>query len=776
MIAKSLSHDSIETLVAYITRSDATEVMGSIEVDNLSSLKNATTEMQRLAKLAKRCKKPAWHIIIGWRVDEFKVEESVVARQRKMLSMAREVVAELHMGEHQAVYAAHWDKKGGLAPGDRHYDAHIALNRVGPDGRAVSLWLDFARVECAIATVARRHGKLLVEGRHNTREKDEKYTGRNREGDGARVLHDRTGLRSLAECLRGETELLADLRAARSGKDAAAFASRLEKSGLGLRYAKERKAPLKSGVVVFDLQNPACACAFSTLDTPGEKWGQGALELVFGRENIGQFIKPAITKNSLSSCEKNHQLDRGYNAFVIERKRIVDRNRAIGQQHRIDMKLARTNLGVRWRAYRKAARDGNRRVRRAPLQHWALELMLHFLICAYHAMKVHRAEARIVSIETTLRSELREAPTWTAWKRGTAAEIEREAANKESSIDLNPEITKANGHPDAQRPLVDKISTPIPATMVALPQNVLRQPSAKNNGETMPVAGHVSRISDQPNRPEAPQKPLNLNNPVKMGDAFVEAPHELKTLDKAVPDLPAGRPRDRAASRTMSELLKELNSGTNWQRDQFTPPARTTHQQAASLSAPNEQTKISEKSVSVPMAVSPREALEKATPESSKPASILVNGTAETADYQRLLLQSIADAKARFRPDPAPSSAIGRRLDPKPNNEIPTKSNASPNIVSNVHGPNDSKHEKFEKSKNALGKEPHNDQPQGPTASKVDVEKIPPKLLSSNVTKSFQSSPANQSLSFSLAKASAAMRQPKTAIQQRLQKYEGPSR
>jgi Relaxase/Mobilisation nuclease domain len=776
MIAKSVSHDSIETLLAYITRSDATEVIGSIEVDNLSSLRTATTEMQRLAKLAKRCKKPAWHIIIGWRVDEFKVEESVVARQRKMLAMAREVIAELHMGEHQAVYAAHWDKKGGLAPGDRHYDVHIALNRVGPDGRAISLWRDFARVECAIATVARRHGKLLVEGRHNTREMGEKYTGRNREGDGARALHDRTGLRSLAQCLRAETKLLADLRVARDRKDAAAFASLLEKSGLGLRYAKERKAPLQPGVVVFDLLDPACACAFSILDTPGEKWGQGALELIFGRENIGQFIKPAITKNSLSSREKNHQFDRGYNAFVIERKRIIDRNRQLGQQHRIDMKLAGANLAIRRRAYRKAVRDGDLRVRRAPLQHWTLELMLHFLICAYHAMKVQRAEARIVSIETTLRSELREAPTWTAWKRETAAKIEREGANKESGIDLNPEITKANGHPDAWRPLVDEISTPIPATIMALPQNVLRQPSAKNNGETMPVTDHLSRISDQPSRPETPQKPFNLNDPAKMGDAFAEAPHESKTPDKALADLPAGRPRDRAASRTMSEFLKELNSGANWQRDQSTPAARTTHQQVASHSTPNEQIKISEKSASVPIAVSPREAPEKATPESSKPASILINGTAETADYQRLLLQSIADAKARFRPDPAPSSTGDRGLNPKSNNEIPASSKATPVISSAGYGPNDSKHEKFEKSKNLLGKEPLSDQPKGTTAAKAATEEVSSKTSFNTAIRSLPSQPANHSLAFSLARAAAVRQPPNTLKQPILQRDRGPSR
>jgi Relaxase/Mobilisation nuclease domain len=776
MIAKSVSHDSIETLLAYITRSDATKEMGSIEVDNLSSLKAATTEMQRLAKLAKRCKKPAWHIIIGWRVDEFNVEEPIVERQRKMLSMAREVIAELHMGEHQAVLAIHWDEKGGLAPGGRHYDAHIALNRVGPDGRAVSLWLDFARVECAIATVARRHGKLLVEGRHNTREMGGKYTGRNREGDSARALHDRTGLRSLAECLRAETELLADLRAARDRKDAAVFASELEKSGLGLRYAKERKAPLKRGVVVFDLLNPACACAFSILDTPGEKWGQGALELIFGRENIGQFIKPAMTKNRLSGCEKNHQLDRGYNAFVIERKRIVDRNRQLGQQHRIDMKLAGANLAVRRRAYRKAVRDGDLRVRRAPLQHWTLELMLHFLICAYHAMKVHRAEARIVSIETTLRSELREAPTWTAWKRGTAAEIEREAANKESSIDLNPEITKVNGHPDAQRPLVDEISTPIPATMMALPQNVLRQPPTKNNGETMTVADHVSQISDQPSRPKTPQKPLILNDPAKMGDAFVEAPHKLKTPNKAVTDLPAGRPDNKAAPRTMSEFLQELNSGTNWQRDQSTPAARTAHQQAASLSTPNEQRKISEKPVSVPIVVSPPEAPEKATPESSKPASILINGTAETANYQRLLLQSIADAKARFRPDLPPSSAIDRRLNLKSNNETPTKSDALPNIVSAGYGPNDTKHEKFEKSKNLLGKEPLGDQPKGTTAAKAATEDVSSKTSFNTAIRSLPSQPANQSLAFSLARAAAVRQTPNALKQPILQRDRGPSR
>jgi hypothetical protein len=725
MIGKSIIGRSFERLCAYVTRVDASLNRESIQIDNLSSIETAAREMRRFAEGAKRCNRPAWHLIFGWHPEEFDQSLSSATVQAHMMKAARAVVKELGLSDHQTLYAAHFDQKSGLIPGARHWETHVVINRVGPGRRVASSSWDFARVEKAVAVVAEQAEMRQVPGRFNGVERADGFVA-NRVGEKARKEADRSGRETFADELKQNDRLITSLRDFREANDAAGFFRAMELHGVGVRWHLPRSRRAKRGLVVFDLADPQRSCAFSCLDSPMEKWGHGPLEKAFGPETLVQFIA-AIASNEQVENSHSANKSRGrignenserWVEFVRQRDEISSNNRILSAERHRRIREIESAFRKRQRKMHQRIRDDERALRRVSLCTWPVALMVNIAVIFIRSQLLKRARRRAIAAcadADKLYAERRREPiSWTSFKRQ---------------------------HDHAAR--------------TEAQQKVLTIPPVSQN-TSVAVVPHIASTAASPI--------------ARKTDPFNES--HASRVAGPVTDLPASWSNNKAAPKTMSEFLKELNS----QWDQSTPKARTTHQQAASRSAPSEDTKTNDKSASVSAVISPREPPGKATSGSSKPANIVINRIDETADNQRLFLQALADAQVRFKPDVAPTSTRDRGFNPKSNNEIPASPKATPVIVSNVHGPNDSKHEKFEESKNALGRELYNDQSQGPTASKVDVEKIPPKILFSKVTKSFQSSPANQSLSFSLAKASAAMRQPKTAIQQRLRKYEGPSR
>jgi Relaxase/Mobilisation nuclease domain len=383
MIGKSIQNDSPENLVAYICRGEATQREGSIEIDNLVSLGTAVSEMRRLAGLAHRCAKPIWHIILAWRFDEFSTSRPEIDRQNDMLRLSREIIFELGLEAHQAVNAVHWDAKKGVVPGERHYESHVAINRIGPDGKAVSMWMDFARLEKAVAKVAMKNSKLVVPGRHNAAITGNAYDGPNREGDAARALRDRTGRASLAEFLIANRQLVDALRKCRSQKNAQAFFHALKDHGLGVRYATPKARRAKPGLVIYDLHAPARKCAFSVLDSSSEKWGQIALEKEFGADVVAMNVRGAAEPDSDRNNRAIRKNTGAYEQFVLERDAIRQSNSELRARYASSMQGAKGLLKKRRVQQRIRDRAGLLNVRRSSLQFWLLELICHEIACAF---------------------------------------------------------------------------------------------------------------------------------------------------------------------------------------------------------------------------------------------------------------------------------------------------------------------------------------------------------------------------------------------------------
>lgn len=131
--------------------------------DRIPSMMRATAAQSRT------CQKPVYHMIISWRPDE-------APSDLTMREVADQALADLGLGEHQAVLAAHRDTD--------HRHLHILVNRVHPEtGKAWHTSKDWARFERSIARQALERGLVMVDGRHNTPEQMKRDNKRARDSE-----------------------------------------------------------------------------------------------------------------------------------------------------------------------------------------------------------------------------------------------------------------------------------------------------------------------------------------------------------------------------------------------------------------------------------------------------------------------------------------------------------------------------------------------------------------------------------------------------------------
>jgi Relaxase/Mobilisation nuclease domain len=123
-----------------------------IKLRGVTSVETAAIEMEATATLAKRCKEPAYHLIVAYAKNEHPTREQVVNDAERLL-------AALRMENHQYVLSAHQDTDD--------FHAHVIANRVGPDGRANDLWHERIIRERVCADIAVERGWEIVVGHHN---------------------------------------------------------------------------------------------------------------------------------------------------------------------------------------------------------------------------------------------------------------------------------------------------------------------------------------------------------------------------------------------------------------------------------------------------------------------------------------------------------------------------------------------------------------------------------------------------------------------------------
>lgn len=237
-----------------------------IEARNLPTAdpETAAKLMRATANENSRVEKPVYHLSLAWDVKDR-------PSQAQMLETADRVVQHLGLERHQALYVAHND---GATP-----HVHIAINRVGPDGRAWNNGHDYRRIEQVLRQVEQAQGWRQVPGRHHQPEGQQRPAER-APSSGQLRQAERTGQAPFAELLKlaGAAETL------RQAKTWEELHSKLAADRIYLR--KEGR-----GLVVTDLAEKAKASSL------GRDLSLAALEKRLGEyrkyEPTGPSQRPA---------------------------------------------------------------------------------------------------------------------------------------------------------------------------------------------------------------------------------------------------------------------------------------------------------------------------------------------------------------------------------------------------------------------------------------------------------------------------------------------------
>lgn len=150
MIGKVRKGDNFGRLIRYLTKEGRGRF---IALHNLASdsPEAAVSEMTVAAAQSTRTTQPVMHISISYAEGEQPTPE-------QMRADARRVLKSLGLSGNQAVVIAHDDKD--------HPHFHIAVNRVGPQGKAISDSKSYAKIESALRRIEAERGWTAVEGRN----------------------------------------------------------------------------------------------------------------------------------------------------------------------------------------------------------------------------------------------------------------------------------------------------------------------------------------------------------------------------------------------------------------------------------------------------------------------------------------------------------------------------------------------------------------------------------------------------------------------------------
>ncbi|MDV4145836.1 relaxase/mobilization nuclease domain-containing protein [Shimia sp. FJ5] len=150
MIGKTRKGDNFGRLIRYLTKEGRGRLLA---LHNLASdsPEAAVSEMTVAAAQSARTTQPVMHISVSYAQGEQPTPQ-------QMRADARRILKSLGLSENQAVVIAHDDKD--------HPHFHIAVNRVGPDGKTVSDSQSYARIEGSLRRIEAERGWNAVEGRN----------------------------------------------------------------------------------------------------------------------------------------------------------------------------------------------------------------------------------------------------------------------------------------------------------------------------------------------------------------------------------------------------------------------------------------------------------------------------------------------------------------------------------------------------------------------------------------------------------------------------------
>ena len=150
MIGKTRKGDNFGRLIRYLTKEDRGRLLALYNLAS-DSPEAAASEMTVAAAQSTRTTQPVMHISVSYAQGEQPTPAMMRADARRVLSY-------LGLSENQAVVIAHDDKD--------HPHFHIAVNRVGPDGKTVSDSNSYAKIESALRRIEAERGWTAVESRN----------------------------------------------------------------------------------------------------------------------------------------------------------------------------------------------------------------------------------------------------------------------------------------------------------------------------------------------------------------------------------------------------------------------------------------------------------------------------------------------------------------------------------------------------------------------------------------------------------------------------------
>lgn len=159
MIGKISKGSDFGGLTAYLTREGRGQVleMRGLSSDNPAA---AAAEMQLAASTSRRTRQPVLHISVRTAPGDPRLTDD------DMRADAGGVLSSLGLEKNQAMIVRH---------GDNHF--HIAVNRVGANGRAVSDSTSYAKVEATLRQIEAERGLTVVPGRHALDADGKRVTG-----------------------------------------------------------------------------------------------------------------------------------------------------------------------------------------------------------------------------------------------------------------------------------------------------------------------------------------------------------------------------------------------------------------------------------------------------------------------------------------------------------------------------------------------------------------------------------------------------------------------
>ncbi|MBB4199716.1 hypothetical protein CCR94_17185 [Rhodoblastus sphagnicola] len=295
MIGKIIIGANFAGLFAYLAAAQRHLPPESFLTYNVASAITAVAEMIAEARKSGRVKRPVGHLIFSWRADEAPTRETVAEAIDRVFEL-------LGLQDHKALGVIH-STFPTVTP---HFEVHVMISRVGPDGKvagALDSW-SFAKIERAVATVARDMGFLLVPGRFNSLDSAEfgpaiariDPTAPAPLSQGIRGLIAQTNAKPIRDDLYADPTFRDEIIRARMAADWPAFVAAFTGRGYTLHPGNSTKGRAPGhhcGIVIVDQRDPRRRAALSSINqTSDEKWsGPG---LTQGRGRIDGQSVPAM--------------------------------------------------------------------------------------------------------------------------------------------------------------------------------------------------------------------------------------------------------------------------------------------------------------------------------------------------------------------------------------------------------------------------------------------------------------------------------------------------